>query len=127
MLYVRLSAVSTVVPSSSRPFSIEEISLHYLDHISGPREVQTASGAETEGPELGMFGYNPFNGERQELVRFTILGRRGYPYVPAPIIPAGKGVGVYTEYIIHFYPHVTLCTITVRTIEFDIILSINPK
>src|SRR5690625_6836596 len=62
------------VPSSSRTFSIEEIPFLYLDHISGPREVQTAFGAETEGPELGMFGYNPFTGERQELGRFTMPG-----------------------------------------------------
>src|SRR5690625_620118 len=86
-------------PSSSRTFSLEEIPFLYLDHISGPREVQTAFGAETEGPELGMFGYNPFTGERQELGRFTMPGGTGYPYVPAPIIQAGLGVGVDTEFI----------------------------
>lgn len=113
------------VPSSSRTFSIEEIPFLYLDHISGPREVQTAFGAETEGPELGMFGYNLFNGERQELGRFTMPGGTGYPYVPAPIIQAGLGVGVDTEFIVRFVPPVRLGTMKVGTNGFGIKHRIN--
>lgn len=114
-----------IVPSGSRTFPIDEIPFIFLDHVGGPQEVQTAFGATTDGPKMGMFGYNPFTGERQELGGFTMPGGMGHPYVPAPIIQAGLGVGVDTEFIIRYVPQINLGIMKVGTNGFGIKHRVN--
>lgn len=109
-----------VVPVANRTFEIDEIPFSFLDHVGGPQEVQSAFGTNTEGPEMGVIGFNPFTGERQELGRFTMPGGTGYPYVPAPIIQAGLGVGIDTEFIIRYVPPVTMQSTKVSTNGFGI-------
>lgn len=124
-LDIMIRTAVALVPKSNQTFLIDDIPFIFLDQVGGPQEVQTAFGAKTEGAEMGVFGFNPFTGERQELGRFTLPGGTGYPYVPAPIVQVGLGVGVDTEFIIRFVPPVRMGNTKVGTNGFGIKHSVN--
>lgn len=109
-----------VVPVANRSFNIDDIPLVFLDPVGGAEDVPTAFGTNTEGPEMRVEGFNPSTREWQELGRFTMPGGTGYPYVPAPIIQAGLGVGLDTEFIVRYVPPVTMQSTKVSTNGFGI-------
>ncbi len=104
---------------------MDELNFENLERVDGPFEAQTAFGEDVQGPEMGVFGTNPFTGLREEITRFTMPEGTGYPYVPAPMIQGTVGIIKDTDISIRYMPTVTVEDINTSLFGFGVKHGLN--
>jgi hypothetical protein len=122
---LRISAGVAIVPTGDRSFNVDELNFENLERVNGPSEAQTAFGEDVQGPEMGVFGTNPFTGLRQEITRFTMPEGTGYPYVPAPMIQGTIGIIKDTDISLRYMPTVTFEDINTSLFGFGVKHGLN--
>jgi hypothetical protein len=122
---LRVSAGVALVPGSDRSFDVDQINFQNLERVGGPAEAQTAFGEDITGPEMGVFGTNPFTGQREEITRFTMPEGAGYPYVPAPMVQATVGIIKDTDVSLRYMPTVTIEDINTSLFGFGVKHGLN--
>jgi len=122
---LRISAGIAIVPTGDRSFNVDELNFENLERVNGPSEAQTAFGEDVQGPEMGVFGTNPFTGLRQEITRFTMPEGTGYPYVPAPMIQGTIGIIKDTDISLRYMPTVTYEDINTSLFGFGVKHGLN--
>ncbi len=122
---LRISAGIAIVPTGDRSFNVDELNFENLERVDGPSEAQTAFGEDVQGPEMGVFGTNPFTGLREEITRFTMPEGTGYPYVPAPMIQGTVGIIKDTDISIRYMPTVTVEDINTSLFGFGVKHGLN--
>jgi len=122
---LRISAGIAIVPTGDRSFNVDELNFENLERVDGPSEAQTAFGEDVQGPEMGVFGTNPFTGLRQEITSFTMPEGTGYPYVPAPMIQGTVGIIKDTDISLRYMPTVTVEDINTSLFGFGVKHGLN--
>lgn len=122
---LRISAGIAIVPTGDRSFNVDDLNFENLERVDGPSEAQTAFGEDVQGPEMGVFGTNPFTGLREEITRFTMPEGTGYPYVPAPMIQGTVGIIKDTDISIRYMPTVTVEDINTSLFGFGVKHGLN--
>lgn len=122
---LRISAGIAIVPTGDRSFNVDDLNFENLERVDGPSEAQTAFGEDVQGPEMGVFGTNPFTGLREEITRFTMPEGTGYPYVPAPMIQGTVGIIKDTDISLRYMPTVTVEDINTSLFGFGVKHGLN--
>ena len=122
---LRISAGIAIVPTGDRSFNVDELNFENLERVDGPSEAQTAFGEDVQGPEMGVFGTNPFTGLREEITSFTMPEGTGYPYVPAPMIQGTIGIIKDTDISLRYMPTVTYEDINTSLFGFGVKHGLN--
>jgi len=98
---ITLTVNAAIVPVDQRSFIVDDVSLNYLERVSGTEETSpTIAGEQESGPDM------QYNYENYSAPAFSLPAGTDIPYVPSPMIQAGIGLIKGTDIIGRFLPKV---------------------